>query len=1098
MTDPISVVTPTVRDLVLGADRGTVRPLSLSRSLILVVALSVLLPALAFSGIAAYRQYSVAIQQRLTSYSEYHIGLLAVTLRDPLSKNDLSSARALLDTFIRNPIIVNIQVFDNAGHPVLGVGHDERRRGTQHLVERPIESLGIPLGSVRLQVAAGLVEDELFQDMLIKAAALCAQLLISSALILWLLNRRLLRPLQQLGQAADRLALGELDAPICGSRDDEIGRLTQRLEETRLSLKNLFGELAQKNRQLQTDIEERAVFSRALSDSESRYRALVEQSPIAVIEWDLHWRVMEWNPAAERIFGYAKGDALGRHASFIIPESARAKVAPILAQLVDGSGGKHSINENTTRDGRTITCEWHNGSIRDESGRIIRIASLSEDITERRLAERSLHVSEAKFAAAFHGSIDPIGISDVADATFVEVNEAFERMTGYTRQEAVGRNSLDLGITVDPVRRQQLVDTVRRDGFVRDFPIVLRNRAGELLDCLQSAYLVDIAGTPCLISVVRDVTEELRAERALQRLAQGSRLVGDPVFFQSLVTDLASALGTDWAFIGLLSEGDPGRVRTLAAVFDALPAADFEYTLTGSPSERVLAGEICVFPRDVLTHFPTASTLIEHGIESYAGAPIRNPAGRTVGVLAIMHGKLLKNVELVKTLMQVFSERASAELERQRSEEALRLSERRFSAIFHASPVAIGVSRVDADYALIDVNDAWVRQFARERHDVIGKSGAQSDLWLNDDDRRVALGRLGEHGELRAYEAWMRRGDGKSILCQVSGSEFALAGDRFVILVNEDITEKRRIEREVLDLNASLETRVEERTHALQFANTELAAALDHLQQAQHDLVRSEKLAALGAMVAGVAHELNTPIGNSLMVASTLIDQTRTLEKQLASGLKRSALATYVADARTAGDILVRNLYKASELVTSFKQVAVDQTSAQRRPFQLDEVIAEIILTLRPSIRKTHHEIDFNVPPDIVMDSFPGALGQVVTNLINNAIAHAFEGRAHGSVWIAARISGSARVELTVSDDGVGIPQEYVHRIFDPFFTTKLGRGGSGLGLNIVYNIVTRVLGGAIRVESAAGQGSRFIITIPARAPTEKAPQALVVSNNDA
>lgn len=1095
MADQTGAATPALHDPVLLASRAGRRPLSLSRSLLLVVALSVLLPALAFSGIAAYRQYVVSIQQRLGNYADTQSRLLAVTLRDPLRRNDLEAARTLIETYIRSPVTVSIEVFDNAGAPLLSVQQETHRRGQQRIVERDIEHPDGKLGKVRLQVAGGLIEDELFRDLAVQAAALCAQLLISSALILWLLNRRLLRPLKSLGLAADHLARGELDAPIPVWRDDEIGRLMHRLDETRLSLKSLFGELAQKNRQLEAEIDERATFSRALSDSESRYRSLVEQSPIAVIEWDLHWRVIEWNPAAERIFGYTKAEALGRHASFIIPESARTAVASVLAQLTDGSGGKHSINENITRDGRTIICEWHNGSIRDDSGRIVRIASLSEDITERRLAEQLLHVSESKFAAAFHGSIDAIGISRVSDATFIEVNDAFERMTGYARQDAVGRSSLDLGITIDPVRRQQLIDAVKRDGFVRDFSIVLRNRAGELLDCLQSAYLVDIAGTPCLISVVRNVTEELRAERALRRLAQGSRLVGDPVFFQSLVTDLASALGTDWAFIGLLSERDPGQVRTLAAVFNAQPAADFEYTLAGAPSERVVGGEMCVFPHKVIEAFPTAHTLIEHDIESYAGAPIRDPAGRTVGLLAVMHGKPMKNIELVKTLMQVFSERASAELERKRSEEALRLSERRFSAIFHSSPVAIGVSRVDADYALMDVNEAWIKQFGRERNDVIGKKGTQIGLWRNDDDRRAAFGRLNEHGELREYEAWMQRGDGSSILCKVSGSEFALAGDRFVILVNEDITEQRRIEREVLELNATLESRVEDRTQALQFANTELGAALDHLKQAQQDLVRSEKLAALGAMVAGIAHELNTPIGNSLMVASTLVDQTRTLESHIASGIKRSTLDAYVADARTAGDILVRNLHKASELVTSFKQVAVDQTSAQRRPFKLDEVVAEIILTLRPTIKKTPYEIDFSVPPGIAMDSFPGALGQVITNLINNAVAHAFEGRAHGSVHIAARFSGVAQVELSVSDNGVGIPDDNVHRIFDPFFTTKLGRGGSGLGLNIVYNIVTRVLGGAIRVESASGQGTRFIVTIPTRAPAEKTQQALVTGN---
>jgi signal transduction histidine kinase len=241
----------------------------------------------------------------------------------------------------------------------------------------------------------------------------------------------------------------------------------------------------------------------------------------------------------------------------------------------------------------------------------------------------------------------------------------------------------------------------------------------------------------------------------------------------------------------------------------------------------------------------------------------------------------------------------------------------------------------------------------------------------------------------------------------------------------------------------------------------------------------------LGSLVAGIAHELNTPIGNSLMVASTLVDQTKTLTAAYAAGngLKRTALEGYFQDAAKAGDILVRNLYRAANLVTSFKQVAVDQTSSQRRVFSLAEVISEILLTLWPTLKRTAFVFEQNIPEDLTLDSYPGPLGQVITNLVNNALVHGLEGRAAGTVSLSAARNLDGSIELTVKDDGNGIPAANLGRIFDPFFTTKLGAGGSGLGLNITHNIVTGVLGGRVRVFSEVGHGTTFVLTLPSVAP---------------
>ncbi|TWI70254.1 signal transduction histidine kinase [Pseudoduganella lurida] len=261
------------------------------------------------------------------------------------------------------------------------------------------------------------------------------------------------------------------------------------------------------------------------------------------------------------------------------------------------------------------------------------------------------------------------------------------------------------------------------------------------------------------------------------------------------------------------------------------------------------------------------------------------------------------------------------------------------------------------------------------------------------------------------------------------------------------------------------------------------AHAYRQLQEAQSQLVAQEKLAALGALMAGVAHELNTPIGNSLLIASTLEQKTLDLEASLnGAGLRRSALAAYIADARTASELVMRGLHSAADLVASFKQVAVDRTTEQRRRFRLQQVTHEIVATMMNRIRASSHRIAFEVPETIELDSYPGPFGQVITNFINNALLHAFDGREGGSMRLTALPAADGRVSITFADDGTGIAPDNLSRIFDPFFTTKLGQGGSGLGLSISYNIVTGLLGGQIAVASSRA-GTAFTLELPLVAP---------------
>ncbi|WP_429204942.1 two-component regulator propeller domain-containing protein [Massilia sp. UYP11] len=260
------------------------------------------------------------------------------------------------------------------------------------------------------------------------------------------------------------------------------------------------------------------------------------------------------------------------------------------------------------------------------------------------------------------------------------------------------------------------------------------------------------------------------------------------------------------------------------------------------------------------------------------------------------------------------------------------------------------------------------------------------------------------------------------------------------------------------------------------------AEAYHRLKETQAQLAAQEKLASLGSLVAGVAHELNTPIGNSLLMASTLQERTHAVAARVAHAtLKRSDLEDYMAASHEASALIVRSLHNAAELVSSFRQVSVDQASDQRRRFDLAQACHEIVATLMSTVRLAEHRLLLDVPAGIVMDGFPGPLGQVLINFVNNAMLHAFEGPG-GAMTIGA-VPQDGRVTITFRDDGRGIEPAHLGRIFDPFFTTRMGQGGTGLGLNIVYNIVTGLLGGTIRVESTPGAGTLFVLDLPLRAP---------------
>jgi signal transduction histidine kinase len=278
-------------------------------------------------------------------------------------------------------------------------------------------------------------------------------------------------------------------------------------------------------------------------------------------------------------------------------------------------------------------------------------------------------------------------------------------------------------------------------------------------------------------------------------------------------------------------------------------------------------------------------------------------------------------------------------------------------------------------------------------------------------------------------------------------------------------------------------TEIGRRERALRRAKDQADHALHDLHQAQDDLIRAEKLASLGQLVAGVAHEINTPLGIALTTATLVRDETRAFQGLVAAGtLSRSRLTHFVDRVGEGTQLLCANLTRAADLVHGFKQVAVDRASDERRRFDLDVWLGELLASLQPMLRKGGHRIERDAPSGIVVDTYPGVLAQVVTNLVANAVVHGFAGGERPGT-ITVRVSGTGPlVRLEVSDDGSGIAPEHLGRIFDPFFTTARSHGSTGLGMHIVHNLVTARLQGRIAVESEPGRGTLVRLEFP-RAP---------------
>ncbi|HEY0837463.1 MAG TPA: PAS domain S-box protein [Azospirillum sp.] len=589
------------------------------------------------------------------------------------------------------------------------------------------------------------------------------------------------------------------------------------------------------------------------------------------------------------------------------------------------------------------------------------------------------------------------------------------------------------GIYAHVEDRARYVDQLYRDGHLFQ-QLEFRRGDGEVYTGTMTSVVIRYEGQSAHITWFHDLTEKIQADTERHELAERLHMALEATGAAAWDADVVNQ--TCWW------SDTFARMLGFADVPD-MPFDFWEKRLHPDDRERVLA-TIDAYLRGAIPLYDYSYRLRrEDGTWIWVeakGRAIRDESGRAVRYVGIMTD-------------------ISA---RRRQEELVRASEERLLRIFEASPISVNITTRDGRWLFC--NPQTENILGRPRAELMREPA--TGYYADPETRGTLMARLAAEGAFRDAEVAFRRPDGAIVWVLASWDAIEFEGEPAYLTWLYDITDRKTAEAELKAAKESAEH------------------ALNELRVAQESLIQAETMASLGQLVAGVAHEINTPIGIGLTAATHIAEQSQRIRALFGQGgMRRSDFSDFLQAVEEGARLLVSNINRAAELVQSFKQVAVDQSSGGRRAFELKTYIDEVLFSLRPRLKRTHVTVTVDCPDDLMMDSYPGALSQVLTNLTLNAVVHAYGEGVAGHVRIAVRGAGEEALTLEFTDDGKGIAPEVLPRIFDPFFTTKRGEGGSGLGLHIVHNTVSRVLGGRLSVDSQLGHGTRFTLNLPRIAP---------------
>lgn len=627
----------------------------------------------------------------------------------------------------------------------------------------------------------------------------------------------------------------------------------------------------------------------------------------------------------------------------------------------------------------------------------------------------------------------PLVVSRLSDGLVLAGNQPAAAMFGMPLAEAVGRVTT-WEFYSDPEERGRLVDRLKAGGGQFDgFETLVRSRGGREAWVMLSARQLVYCGEQALLVCITDLTERRRMEKDLAAQWRQSQAVLEGLSQGVLAFDRDRRL-TAWNGRALDLLG-----LSAAAIVFGMPLPALAETVTaqgGFTSDDVHA-------------------LLGPGLEDGASVLFepRSSDGRVMETAT----RALPDGGCVITCTDVTS--------RKRAERELRDSRALFEHAIRAA--RDGISQWDLKDGEVWFSPQWWSLLGYGEDEAVNTIERWAELILPE-DRDVSLRAAADFAAGLIEDCQLvqrfRHRDGHTVYLYSRTIKVADDGGQTVKLIGShtDITERIRAE------------------DTARTAREQAEAALKSLKDAQAHLIQSEKMAALGTLVAGVAHEINTPIGIALTGASLLAERTEVIRRAFTTNqLRRPDFADYLDTAEEASQLMMLNIDRAAQLIQSFKQMAVDQASEERRVFNLADYVQEVLRSLGVRLKRASHIITVECPPDLMVDSYPGALSQILTNFIMNSLIHAYEPGQTGHLSITILPDGDDDIILRYADDGCGIPPALHDKVFEPFFTTNRGAGGSGLGLNIIYNIATRTLQGRIALTSAPGQGTTFTLRFP-------------------
>ncbi len=832
---------------------------------------------------------------------------------------------------------------------------------------------------------------------------------------------------------------------------------------------------------------------------------------VLIVVTDVDGRIRKMNRGAEIILGVKTEDCLDQAAyrfhwaPELEAEGERLGVKPwqVLERQSLGLDAGYTRLWTVVRanDGVHRRLSYTSRQLMDTEGQLVGYVAIARDVTDELATRRAMDEEKKRMQSVLDASLEVAIIAIDPKGRITLYNHGAERMLGYSAEEMLGQSPARLHL---PAEVQERAATVSQalgrpiEGF-EVFSVQAQSRDArpwnwtyvrkdgrhlavtQALSCMRDAQ-GQIEG---YLGIMIDVSEQ---QAAAQHLQQTNARLQAMLDTSELAIVLSDSSGRVLAFNQGAERLTGYRAAELLGKVPSQLNDQEEFTRRRASLEEELGR--APEPFELFARQARQPAGFRTRVWTYRhrnGSPIK----LSLSMSEVRDGK----GELLGYLSQ--GRDIGPELAQQR---ALKALSDRLQAVLDGSPdVAILV--VDQAGKVTLFNRGAERLFGYAQHEMLARSTLERLHERQElEQRRYALSaRLGRRARLSEVFLDVAGagvgGHSQWTFVRKGGERFqgSLRLSRLPVLDDEaeqylaivlDMSEQVRAQAALEQLNSELEARVKTRT-------AELSKTLSTLGMAQEELLRADKLAALGSMVAGVAHELNTPIGTCLTAASTLEERTQEVLRGFASQqLRRSSLEQYLKETAQISELLMRGLGNASNLVTHFKQLSVDQTGAMRRSFQLDEVLADVLTVLGPQLKQSRLQVVTELNLTEHLDGYPGEMGRLLANLILNAQLHAFEPGAEGHVQIVTRPLEAGWFELSVQDNGMGMSVEVKRRAFDPFFTTKLGKGGSGLGLNIVYNIATAVLGGEVELLSEPGAGTTFVFRLPISAPLLRADAA--------